>query len=438
MESEWRSSNYELQEYPDNNWVKLNKFTKIIIIILTISLIFFFKSSNKDNNLSTKEDINRNEKYKEITEIKDEEIIKAQEKFQQFIFKDNIETSKTLPYNLFIPEFIPDNEKIPLIIFINDANMNGKETKLFLCPIGANVWATDAWQNNHKCFVLVPAYNELLMDNSNDYIKSVFLDITVRLIAYIKTKFEKIDGDRVYITGQGMGGSATMYLISNYPYIFSAGLSVGGDCKLDELNGIINSTFTYVSSIENKNSYSVQKELKNYLNSNDIKISFGSVNNINVKENANLINMYIYNMFNLGYRHNFITFTNTKNKYNYGYEFNSIREWLFSQKMKSYDEYYKTKDGLLIQTKYCEKADINNICIKCIDGYFLSKDKAACTLEQNCEKGDKNIGLCTQCLDDFYLDIKTKKCFSNQDNLDLKNCKEINEGRGTQCEKYFF
>ena len=438
MESEWRSNNYELQEYPDNNCIKLNKFTKIIIVILTITFIFSFKSSNKNNNLSTKEGINNNEKYKEILEIKDDEIIKSQEKFQQFIYKDNIETSKTLPYNLFIPEFIPDNEKIPLIIFINDADMVGKETKLFLSPMGANIWATDSWQNNHKCFVLVPAYNELIMDNSNEYIKSVFLDITVRLIAFIKTKFDKIDSDRVYITGQGVGGAATMYLISNYPYIFSAGLSIGGYWKTNELNGIINSTFTYVSSIEDKNSYNGQKEVKNYLNSNEIKINFGSVNNINLKENANLINMYIYNMYNLGYRHNFITFTNKKNKYNYGYEFNSIREWLFSQKMKSYDEYYKTKDGRLVQTKYCEKADINNICTKCIDGYFLSKDKSACTLEQNCEKGDKNVGLCTQCLENFYLDVKTKKCFSNQDNFDLKNCKEVNEGICTRCEKYFF
>ena len=166
MESEWRSNNYELQEYPDNNCIKLNKFTKIIIVILTITFIFSFKSSNKNNNLSTKEDINNNEKYKEILEIKDDEIIKSQEKFQQFIYKDNIETSKTLPYNLFIPEFIPDNEKIPLIIFINDADMVGKETKLFLSPMGAIIWATDSWQNNHKCFVLVPAYNELIMDKT--------------------------------------------------------------------------------------------------------------------------------------------------------------------------------------------------------------------------------------------------------------------------------
>ena len=85
--------------------------------------------------------------------------------------------------------------------------------------------------------------------------------------------------------------------------------------------------------------------MKNFLNSAKIGINFGSINNINLKENSNLINIYIYNMYNLGHRHNFITFSINENdnenenenendndnyNYNYGFIFNSIREWLFS------------------------------------------------------------------------------------------------------------
>ena len=439
MESDWRSNNYELQEYPDNNYIKLNKFTKMIIIILDITLIFSIKSSNKIINQTPIENPNYipNEISK-ITTIKNDEIIKAKESFQQFIYKDNIETNRNIPYNLFIPENMPKTAKIPLVIFISHADMVGKETKSFLSSMGSYIWATDTWQDNHKCFVLVPAFNELLMVNLDEYIKSIYLDITIRLIAFIKTKYNKIDENRVYITGQGMGGTVTMYLISNYPYIFSAGLIIGGNWKLDELHGIVNSTFTYISSLEDKNSCEGQREVKNYLNSNDIKINFGSINNIKYEDNNNLINIYIYNMYNLGYRHNFITFINTKYKYNYVFEFNSILEWLFSQKMKSYDEYYKAKDGRLIQTKFCSHADINNNCIKCIDGYFLSKDKSSCTLDKNCENGDKNTGLCIQCIDKFYFDLKKKKCFSNEDNFDFKFCKQVNEGICTLCEKYYF
>ena len=441
MESDWRSNNYELQEYPDNNCIQLNKFTKTIIVILALTLIFSIKSSKKIINQTPQENPSGiSNEINKINTISNDEIIKAKDSFHQLIYKDIIEINRNInmPYNLFIPENIPENDKIPLVIYINNADMVGKETKLFLSSIGSYIWATDTWQNNHKCFVLVPAFNELLMVNLDEYIKSIYLNITVRLIAFIKMKYNKIDENRVYIAGQGMGGTVSMYLISNYPYIFSAGLIIGGNWKLDELHGIVNSTFTYVSSLEDKNSYKGQREVKNYLNSNDIKINFGSINNINCEENNNLINMYIYNMYNLGYRHNFITFINTKNNYTYVFELNSILEWLFSQKMKSYDEYYKTKDGRLIQTKFCSQADKNNICIKCIDGYFLSKDKSACTLDKNCEKGDKNTGLCIQCIDKFYFDVKKKKCFSNEDNFDFKFCKQVNEGICTLCEKYYF
>ena len=284
MESDWRSNNYELQEYPDNNCIQLNKFTKTIIVILALTLIFSIKSSKKIINQSPQENPSGiSNEINKINTISNDEIIKAKESFHQFIYKDIIEINRNInmPYNLFIPENIPENDKIPLVIYINNADMVGKETKLFLSSIGSYIWATDTWQNNHKCFVLVPAFNELLMVNLDEYIKSIYLNITIRLIAFIKMKYNKIDENRVYIAGQGMGGTVSMYLISNYPYIFSAGLIIGGNWKLDELHGIVNSTFTYVSSLEDKNSYKGQREVKNYLNSNDIKINFGSINNIN-------------------------------------------------------------------------------------------------------------------------------------------------------------
>ena len=449
METNWRFSNIESQESQDNSnqdntATKINKLIKIILLIFTIVLIFSFKSSKKTKIDDENKNSNQNEKIKNI-KFENKGIKKAKESFQQFIYKDNIDSSKNLPYNIFIPEFISEGEKLPLMIFINDANVIGNKLASFIEPLGSNIWATETWQKNHKCFVLVPCYNELIIDDSNEYIKSSYIDITIHLIGFIKSKYINIDENRIYITGGGTGGSATLYMISNYPYIFAAGLIVGGKWRIDEIKGLVNSTFTFVSSFEDKKYYNSQKEIKNYLNYNEIKINFGSINSINLKENHDLINIYIYNMFNLGYRRNFITFTNADNnynqqedKYNYVYEFNSILEWLFSQKIKIYDEYYKSKDGKLIQTKFCAQADKNNICIKCIDGYYLTKDKTACTLEKNCEKGDKTLGLCLECLNNYYLDIKQKKCFSNKEKIEYNYCKQINEGICTLCEKYFY
>ena len=453
MESNWRSNNYydSQESYGNtnlnNNPFQFNNFSKTLILILIIILILYNHPSSK-NIKKPQEDLNNNYpnfKNKD-TLISEKELVKARECFQEFLYKDIIDFSRNLHYNLYIPEFIPEETIIPLIIYINDANIIGKEPKFFLEPFGSIIWATDVWQEQHKCFVLVPAYNEIIIDNSNEYIKSPYIDITVRLISYIKTKFNSIDPDRIYITGEGIGGMASLYFISNYPYIFSAGLIIGGQLYLNEFKGLINSTFTYISLMEDKISYNSQKEIKIYLSSSEIKINYGSINNINLNENPDLINMYIYNMFNLGYRHNFITFTkdddndnnDNNNQENYGYKYKTIREWLFNQKMKNYDEYYKTKDGRLVQTKFCSKADNNNICIKCIDGYYLSKDRSACTLDKNCQKGDSKKGLCTQCVNNYYFDIKTKKCYSNTEKKEFKYCKEVNEGICTLCEKYYY
>ena len=440
----WHSNNNfdESQEFQENNNradfpIYLNKFTKILILILIFILIIYKKSKNTNiQNPEYNPNNTRNKKTQEI--INEKEIIKAKESFKNYIYKDNIEKSKNLRYNLFIPEFISKNEKIPLILFINDAKPIGKEFQYFLESLGSCIWATETWQQKHKCFVLVPCYNEIIIDDTNGYVKSDYIEITVRLIAFIKTKFYNIDENKVYITGEGIGGMATIYMISNYPYIFSAGLIVGGQLILNELPGLVNSTFTYISLIKDKKSFNGQNEIKNFLNSNKIGINFGSINNINLKENPELINICIYNMYNLGYRHNFITFKNDNGDYNYGFLFTSIREWLFSQKMKNYEEYYKTNNGRLVQTKYCEQADEKNICKKCINGYYLSKDRKSCTLEKNCEKGNWRLGLCTECIDNFYFDIKRKKCISNLEKNEFKYCKEVNEGICTLCEKYYY
>jgi len=49
-----------------------------------------------------------------------------------------------------------------------------------MLTIGGPIWATDTVQNKNKCFVLVPAYNEIIMDDRNDYLINEYLNITIR------------------------------------------------------------------------------------------------------------------------------------------------------------------------------------------------------------------------------------------------------------------
>ena len=84
--------------------------------------------------------------------------------------------------------------------------------------------------------------------------------------------------------------------------------------------------------------------------------------------------------------------------------------------------FYFSEDGKCVKTNFCKTSN-NNECSECINGYYLSKDKLSCTKEENCLTGDSENGLCNWCIDDYYLDSKDRKCKSNLEKPELKNCK---------------
>ncbi len=76
----------------------------------------------------------------------------------------------------------------------------GKEFAASLIQsVGGVGWATNIFQEKHKCFVLVHAYNEIIIDDNNKYFKNGYLNVTVRLISLIKLKYN-VDQIRIYGT----------------------------------------------------------------------------------------------------------------------------------------------------------------------------------------------------------------------------------------------
>jgi len=95
------------------------------------------------------------------------------------------------------------------------------------------------------------------------------------------------------------------------------------------------------------------------------------------------------------------------------------------------DDNFFDDEGKCIDTKFCSKSS-NLKCDKCKDGYYLSRYRGACTTEKNCEIGRGDIGLCTLCSDEFYIDFKDGKCKSNKENNDQQYCR-IFDGKCTKC-----
>ena len=61
----------------------------------------------------------------------------------------------------------------------------------------------------------------------------------------------------------------------------------------------------------------------------------------------------------------------------------------------------------------------------------------SCTQEKNCKYGDKDLGICYQCQENNYLDLKDGKCKSNQENNDYKFCSIISE-KCTFCDSLYY
>ena len=96
------------------------------------------------------------------------------------------------------------------------------------------------------------------------------------------------------------------------------------------------------------------------------------------------------------------------------------------------DDYYFDKEGKCVYSNYCAEGETYK-CDKCIDNYYLTSYGGICTTEENCYSGRKDIGICTQCNDNYCIDFKDGKCKSNQEDNDLKDCK-VADGKCQECK----
>ncbi len=119
--------------------------------------------------------------------------------------------------------------KYPLILFMADASTPDPDITLPLTQCyGGLVWATDELQKEHPCFVIVPQYPYIEVDNQLQTGKKV--DMTINLIRDLCGKYP-VDTYRIYTTGQSMGGMMSMYFNVKYKGFFAASLYVA--CEWD-------------------------------------------------------------------------------------------------------------------------------------------------------------------------------------------------------------
>ena len=149
--------------------------------------------------------------------------------FKQLEYKDE-KTGIPMAYNLFVPKDYDPAIKYPLVLFMPDMTVAGKETTRTLTQgIGATIWASPEEQAKHPCFVLAPDYLTMIINDA--WMTNEYMDATVSLIAELQKEYS-IDADRLYTTGQSGGCMLSFAIGHYYPDLFAAYLLMAG--KWDE------------------------------------------------------------------------------------------------------------------------------------------------------------------------------------------------------------
>ena len=101
------------------------------------------------------------------------------------------------------------------------------------------------------------------------------------------------------------------------------------------------------------------------------------------------------------------------------------------------DNYYLDSYGYCIETNHCKRGNEQYQCERCISGYYLSFNDT-CTNDKNCFDGDRDMGICTDCKLNFYLDLKDGKCKSNLEDNEFKYCQKVVNGICTECQTNYY
>lgn len=265
-------------------------------------------------------------------------MIKAEvPEFKQLTFTDQ-QTGKTMTYNLFSPKNADPSKQYPLVLFMADASTPGEDyTRPLTQGYGALVWATDEWQENYPCFVLVPQFSGVAVNDAYEHTDEV--DIVMRLLDSV-VKSNNVDKNRLYTTGQSMGGMISMYFNITYPDVFAASLFV--DCHWDtnKFDELAKHTFTYVTAGKNGKSFGNIQAVEDAAKKDGRKFEFAEWSaKLPQAEQDSLASA----MLAKGAPINIINFTpksvlpddgkGSEHMYSfdYAYKLTPVREWLFNQ-----------------------------------------------------------------------------------------------------------
>lgn len=324
-----------------------NKCIQIVTVITVLAAIWGLSgcgsnAANKQNSEITTQEPLPAQRESAVTNQSADSTLDALlaetvHKFSQFEFND-AQTGKTMAYNLFIPADYDQNKQYPLLLFIADASTVNKGVTVPLTQgYGGVIWASAKEQEKHPSFVLVPQY--VTRTVNDNFETSYEVEMTIRLLNEIANRYS-IDRNRLYTTGQSMGGMMSLYYNIAHPDLFAASLFVGCQWDTDKMRGFVNDKFFYIVAAGDKKASKGMADLKTVLEEENAKMSSAewSAKLPDDQQEAN-----VRKLLSEGNDINFIVFTlgsvlpengegnEHMNSFDYAYKLEGVRDWLFQQ-----------------------------------------------------------------------------------------------------------
>ncbi len=167
--------------------------------------------------------------------------------FKKFTYNDTI-VGRTMQYNLFLPKDYDGAKRYPLVLFMSDASTVGEGSDYTLTQgYGGIIWATEESQKKNPCIVLVPYFSGPDAVVNDNWQISEEVAIIPHLVEYVSSQY-CVDRNRIYTTGQSMGGMISFYLNVNNPSLFAASMFVSSQWDTNVLKPLANKHFFYIVS----------------------------------------------------------------------------------------------------------------------------------------------------------------------------------------------
>ena len=257
-------------------------------------------------------------------------------KFKQLTFED-AETGKTMEYNLLVPAGYDGTKSFPLVLFMADASTVGKEVTAPLTQgYGALVFASDRDQQKHPSFVLVPQYTEWAVQD--DWSTTDEVEMTIRLLQAVCKEY-KVDTNRLYTTGQSMGGMMSFYFNITHPDLFAASLFVSSQWDTSKMKDFGKKHFFYIVAGGDQKASGGMKDLAEVLKQQNARVDSASWSaKLPQAEQEQLTEKLIAKGGNI----NFIKWEagsvlpetgramEHMASFDYGYKIAAVRDWLFN------------------------------------------------------------------------------------------------------------